>query len=195
MSRFSDYLETLALKNSLPQTGSGWNLKTEWLFFPGMLFSSDRKWWGDWGTRRTAHEGIDITYYSTAPPGQNRSVKIKSLNDAAKVPAAEEGAILNICDDFLGKSVVVSILEDAETSTRILFVYAHVKPVKTLKTGMTVRKGQVIATVCNPYRNPEMPAHLHFSCFEIPMKTKAKDLNWDFFTTDPGVNIINPVDI
>ena len=105
MKRFPDYLAALSRVNGLGQA-------VQWLFYPGMLFSSRDKWWGDFGIRSSAHEGIDITYYRTL---QGR---ICCFDDAILVPAMEDGRIINICDDFLGRTLVVDPEKESSGGTR-----------------------------------------------------------------------------
>ncbi len=85
----------------------------EWLFYPGMLFGSCDKWWADWGTRYTPHEGLDITFYRKKIDDAIRSdnsscgCDILSFDSSVVIPAMFDGTVLNICKDFLGQSVVI----------------------------------------------------------------------------------------
>ena len=54
-------------------------------------------------------------------------------------------------------------------------------------------KDEIIARICRTDKNPLMPPHLHFSCFEVPRNLKSKALNWDLFTTDRRVRFIHPL--
>jgi len=186
VSRFSDYLLLISQTNKLTG-GLGNNQKIQWLFHCGMLFSSKDKWWGDFKFRHAAHEGIDITYYRL------QHDCIQSFDDSIKVPAMEKGIVLNTCDDFLGVTLVVEHENLLSSNKRIIFVYAHIKPENNLKMGQTIQKGDVIAKVCDTHKNPQLPPHLHFSCFEIPKNISPKDLNWSLFPTHQDINLINPV--
>jgi len=186
MSRFSDYLEVISQVNNL-SFGLGNGQKVLWLFHCGMLFSSMDKWWGDFKYRQSAHEGIDITYYRTHPE------KIHCFDDSIKVPAMDDGIILNICDDFLAQTLVVEHESSIFSSKRILFAYAHIIHETSLKIGNVIRKKDLIARVCDTYKNPLLPPHLHFSCFEISKKVLPEHLNWSLFSANPDINLINPV--
>lgn len=94
--KFKEFLQSIVKLNQLSISDS-----EEWIFYPGMLFGSCAKWWADWKTRYTAHEGLDIAFY------KNLSGEIDKFDPAIMVPAIAEGTILNICDDFLGQSVVI----------------------------------------------------------------------------------------
>ncbi|MCP4670224.1 MAG: M23 family metallopeptidase [Desulfobacula sp.] len=196
MSRFSDYLKAISQINDL---GNGLScdvlknlplnstnaFKMQWLFYCGMLFSSRDKWWGDFKYRQSAHEGIDITFYRL-------NHKIHSFNDSIKIPAMEDGIVLNICDDFLAKSLVIK-QKTTVCNGQILFVYAHLIPKQDLKPGQIIKKNEVLATICKNSKNPQLPPHLHFSCFEVPEDIRPEDLNWDFFSKSHDINLINPV--
>jgi len=186
MRRLSDYLLLISQTNKL--TGSRDNKhKIQWVFHCGMLFLGKDKWWGDFKFRHAAHEGIDITYYRILPGC------IHSFDDTTKVPAMDDGRILNICDDFLGKTLVVENKSSLSINKRVIFAYAHVIPENNIKIDHTIQKGDVIARVCDTHRNPLLTPHLHFSCFEVPKNILPKDLNWSLFPTHRDINLINPV--
>ncbi|MCD4674502.1 MAG: M23 family metallopeptidase [Desulfobacula sp.] len=190
MNKFSDYLQAISRVNSQaddladdPVNG----LKVQWLFHCGMLFSSKDKWWGDFQLRHCAHEGIDITYYRTHPD------KIHCFDDSIKVPAMDGGIILNICDDFLGRSLVIEHENLMNFNRRILFVYAHITPEKGIKIGHTIQKQDIIARVCNTHKNPQLLPHLHFSCFEVSKDVQPEHLDWNLFSQNLEVNLVHPV--
>ena len=198
MSKFSDYLQAISKINNL---GNGLScdslkdlplnstntFKVQWLFHCGMLFSSRDKWWGDFKYRQSAHEGIDITFYKIYLD------EIHCFDDSIKVPAMDDGIILNICDDFLAQTLVIRHNDFISSNRQILFVYAHIVPAKGLQPGHIVTTNDPIAKVSNTYTNPQLPPHLHFSCFEIPKDIKPEYLNWDLFSKSPDINLINPV--
>jgi len=186
MSRFSDYLDIISQVNDL-SFGLGNDQKVQWLFHCGMLFSSKDKWWGDFKFRHSVHEGIDITYYRIHPE------KMQCFDDSIKVPAMDDGIILNICDDFLAQTLVVEHESSISSSKRVLFAYAHIIPEKGLKIGHVIQKKDVIARVCDTHKNPHLPPHLHFSCLETSKSILPECLNWSLFTTHPDINLINPI--
>jgi hypothetical protein len=182
MKTFSEYLNAVSRVNRL---GNG--QAVEWLFHPGMLFSSMDKWWGDFGFRSSAHEGIDITYFRT--PAE----EILCFDDSVQIPAMEDGRIINICDDFLGRTLVVETINQGFPETRVIYTYAHIRPEIRLTIGHCVKKDEVIARVCDTRKNPQLPPHLHFSCFEIEKGVLPRDLNWNLFSNDTAINRVNPV--
>nr|NJM04837.1 M23 family metallopeptidase [Desulfobacula sp.] len=182
MSKFPEYLAALSGINGLGKGGP-----VQWLFHPGMLFSSRDKWWGDFGTRASAHEGIDITYYRTL------SGEIRCFDDTLLVPAMADGRIINICNDFLGRTLVVDPEKEGSEGTRVIYTYAHVLPQTRLGRGHGISRDEVVARVCDTRKNPQLPPHLHFSCFEVRREVRPEDLNWSLFSRDPAVRGINPV--
>jgi len=186
MNKFSDYLQAISHINNLGD-GLENGRKVQWLFYCGMLLSSKDKWWGNFKLRQSAHEGIDITYYRTYPD------EIQNFDDSIKIPAMDDGIILNICDDFLAQTLVVEHENSMLFNRRTLFVYAHIIPEKNLKTGHIIKKQDVIARVSDTYKNPQLPPHLHFSCFEVLKKVQPEYLNWNLFSKNIDVNLIHPV--
>lgn len=184
MKQFTRYLDTFARINRLDEKSS-----INWFFHPGMLFLSRAKWWGDFKFRATRHEGIDICWY------QNGEGALGSIPVGTQVPAFDEGRILNICNDFLGKTIVVTKDAGSHTSTQSLAVtaYAHIQPVEGISIGNKITASQVIATVSDTHKNPELSPHLHLACFEIPSKTQPEQMNWNLFTDSDRINMINPV--
>jgi len=182
MKRFSEYLTAIARINRL---GNG--RQVEWLFHTGMLFSTRDKWWGDFGFRSSVHEGIDITYYRTLPG------EMCCFDDTILVPAMEDGRIINLCDDFLGRTLVVDPEKEGLAGTRVIFTYAHILPQSRLTIGHRISKNEVIARVCDTRKNPQLPPHLHFSCFEVEKGVLPEEMNWNLFSKGQAVKRINPV--
>jgi len=182
MKGFSEYLTTLARVNRLDPPGP-----VEWLFHTGMLFSSRDKWWGDFGSRSSAHEGIDITYFRTRP------LEICRFDDTIIIPAMEDGRIINICDDFLGKTIVVDPEDHEFSGLRVILTYAHILPENRLTIGHRIKKNEVIARVCDTRKNPQLQPHLHLSCFEVERDIAPDNLNWKLFSDNTMVNAIHPV--
>jgi len=207
--KFKDCLKSIAKINHLPISD-----EEEWLFYPGMLFGSWAKWWADWKTRYTAHEGLDISFYRTL------GGDIGSFDPTVMVPAMADGTVLNICDDFLGQSVVIehrrhsSIKEghcNHATST-VAAVYSHICVEQNsierlklndnrasrnhLKAGMAVTEGQIIGRVADTsMKKSGILPHLHISLIEIDSTTPPDQLNWELFANPAcnSVRFLNPV--
>jgi hypothetical protein len=184
-NRFTHYLDTLSRVNGL---GGGQDVN--WLFYPGMLFLSPAKWWDDFGSRASVHEGVDITYFKTA------SGVLQQFDTTVRVPAMAGGRVLNICSDFLGKSIVTEPFGAASRpDLRVLYIYAHVVPMDHIGYGSTVSKNESIARVCSSKKNPLMPPHLHFSCIEVPRRFSRETLNWELFSAHHRIRLIHPLSV
>lgn len=183
MKNFSNYLQAIARTNHLEN-----DLKTQWLFYCGMLFLSREKWWGDFKYRPALHEGIDICWYRT----ENKK-QVHCFTPEIRIPAMENGTVLNICNDFLGQTLVVELKNPTNSNFRIVLTYAHVVPEPGILKGQKIKKNQVIAKVSDTKKNDTLPAHLHFSCFEILEPVPENHLAWDVFTDPEKVNMICPV--
>lgn len=181
MSNFKQYLAAVASANRLGPD-------IEWVFHPGMLPESRRKWWGDFKTRPAAHEGIDICFYRTG------TGPIRQLPAGARVPAWSSGTVLNICDDFLGTTLVVAPQAFVSERTRILEVYSHLSVCDEITPGTGLGAGQIIAQTADTHATGSvLPPHLHLSCIEVPAHIQADALNWTLFPRRDNVNVINPV--
>ncbi len=181
MSDFTQYLAALASANRLGHD-------IEWVFYPGMLPESRLKWWGDFTTRPAAHEGIDICFYRT------RTGQIRHLPPGAPVPAWSSGTVLNICDDFLGNTLVVAPESVASGGTRVLEVYSHLSVCETIRPGSGLQTGQIIARIADTHAiGSVLSPHLHLSCIEVPAHIPSDALNWSLFPRREKVNVMNPV--
>ena len=156
-----------------------------WLFYPGMLFGSREKWWPDTGSRPTAHEGLDICYF-TDGLGRDRQ-----FDPAVKVPVMAAGTVIAVCDDFLGRSVFLEHL-----SGGMISVYAHIIPLKTIGPGSGISEGGVIGRVADTTgRKNRMPAHLHVTVMKIPEGLPGEQLNWNFICGSGRVKLFDPLTV
>lgn len=203
MTKFSGYLETIARVNHLvPDIKSRENCAVknkgavEWLFHEGMLFASPQKWWDDFKIRATPHEGIDITYYrghhfsDLSSPDTDRPVM--SFDPTIQVPALAGGTIVNICNDFLARTIVVQYKKNKPNNTRVLLAYAHIQPGEKISKGQSIQKNEIIAIIGPTHKNPKLPCHLHISCIEVSDSVPVNTLNWNLFTQTDQVCLINP---
>jgi murein DD-endopeptidase MepM/ murein hydrolase activator NlpD len=187
MKVFQSYLKKIADINHLDIAYAGDNSEG-WIFHHAMLFLSKASWWNN--LRKTPHEGIDLIFYK-----ENKGKRIQKLNTDTFIPAATDGKIINICNDFIGKSIVVLDNSSGQNKFNIIYVYAHILPVGTMQIGTKLKQGDVIAKIAKTdKKKTTLPPHLHFSVMEIPKGLPAKDLNWKLFS-DQGseINLINPL--
>jgi len=181
MKRFSRYLAALSRANALGD-------HVEWLFYPGMLQESRDKWWDDFGRRPCAHEGMDICFYRT------KTKKMNHLSKTAQIPAMDNGIVLNICNDFLGQSLVVTHGKETFGSPDVILVYSHLEIQKNIAPGSRLEKDQIIARVFDTsQKQSKLLPHLHISCIELTRQTPVDALDWGLFADREKVNLINPV--
>ncbi|MDT8380344.1 MAG: hypothetical protein RQ739_15785 [Desulfotignum sp.] len=182
MSCFKQYLAAVSSANSLGHD-------TEWLFYPGMLPDSRLKWWGNFGSRPAAHEGIDICFYRAGGSGL-----IRSLPAGARVPAWSSGTVINMCGDFLGTSLVMELETVLSQRTRILEIYSHLTVGDAMTPGTRIHTGQIIARITDTRaKGSVLPPHLHLSCIEVPAHIPADKLDWSLFARREKVNVLHPV--
>ncbi|MBF0200291.1 MAG: M23 family metallopeptidase [Desulfamplus sp.] len=162
---FLNYLSDLAELNSLPLYSRG-----GWIFHPGMLFGSPFKWWGSGGLRATLHEGVDVVMY------KNKDGETAHVTPTLEVPSIFHGVVLNICSDFLGKSVIVSHRDN------FCLVYAHIEPAQSLRSGTRLARGEVLGNVADTSgKKSGIPSHLHVTALEILMPIAHEKLDWNLF--------------
>jgi murein DD-endopeptidase MepM/ murein hydrolase activator NlpD len=156
-----------------------------WLFYPGMLFGSREKWWPDTGVRPTAHEGLDICYFTD---GSGRGLQ---LDSGSKVPVMSAGTVIAICEDFLGRSVFLEHKRDG-----LISVYAHIVPLRTVGPGYMAGAGEVIGSVADTAgRKNRMPAHLHVTIMNLPPDPSAVHFDWKFICRSGRVTLFDPLEI
>lgn len=126
---------------------------------------------------------------------RDRDNRTTWLHQEVQVPAMADGRILNICRDFLGQSVVMHYADCPENDSRVMLVYAHIRPDSRITAGLTVTKGDLLGTLADTSnRKSGIPCHLHISVMEITNAVDDAQLNWDLFATPvpTGVNIYDP---
>lgn len=162
------YLRRLAAINRLPEAAI-----LEWLFYPGMLFASRRKWWGDFACRHSDHEGLDIWLYRTG----NKHVGM--LDPGTQVLPIAAGRVINICTDFLGVSVIVENEQLSGRHARVVSVYSHLDKNVWVSSGQRVSPEKGFATLASTAgRKSGIPCHLHISVMEISREIPPDRINW-----------------
>ncbi|MBF0204917.1 MAG: peptidoglycan DD-metalloendopeptidase family protein, partial [Desulfamplus sp.] len=165
----------------------------------GMLFGSNEKWWADWGNRYAPHEGIDIVFYRKS--NKTFDCDICSFDSNIKIPTMADGIILNICDDFLGQSVIIkhsmhNFEQSACKKSSVVVSYSHIMADKCLKAGMAVTKEQILGTVADTsMKKSGILPHLHISIMEISTTIPHNELNWNLFSNQSCDSVIffNPL--
>jgi murein DD-endopeptidase MepM/ murein hydrolase activator NlpD len=179
--RISRFSEHLIRANSLDRQG----LK-EWAFYPGMLFNSPEKWWGDRGKRERPHEGLDVCMY------RNAKDEIIRLDKKTKIPAMYDGIVVRILDDFLGHSVMIEhALPD---NRKFCTIVAHTVPHQDMRAGMKVREGDIIAAVADESRSKGViQPHLHISIGLVSEDVSYVDLEWGNIYESNMLTLLDPL--
>lgn len=165
------------------------------LFFQGMLFNSDRKWWGQKGGRRSLHEGIDVCFF------ESRRGQYFRLDESTDVPMIYDGRVEHITDDFLGKTVIARHFSDLEgipgaDQPACLSLYGHLNPDKNLRVGDELKHGQVFAKIAGVGKKKQLlPPHLHLSLANPHLLPPAHKLEWEFLNTVDRKIFFDPIDI
>ncbi len=159
----------------------------EWIFVPGMLFSSMEKWWGT-GRRDRPHEGLDLCFYA------DHKHNIFRLSEKIKIPALFDGIIAGIIDDFLGKSIIIKHNISSGAGTVFCSILGHVIPHKIISVDSIVKQGDVIASVAaSGGSKTKISPHLHLSLGHIIEDFPLQKLDWNTIS-DPGVfSLLDPI--
>jgi len=179
----SRFTEMLIEKNALDRSGF-----ERWIFCHGMLFNSPDKWWGDYGQRDYPHEGVDLCLY------EDRSARIRRINERIKIPVMQDGVVKAIFKDFLGKTVIVEHEPDYNNTGKSISFYAHTNLQPEIEAGLIVKKGDIIATLAdtgNP-RSTIIP-HLHLS-IGLPSEAFSYDrFVWNTIRRPEMITLLDPL--
>ncbi len=113
----------------------------QWLFLPGMTFGSGLKWWGNGGPRPQAHEGIDFCLY------HNAGGRLCRLSADTRSAVAGDGVVVQVTDDFLGRSVFVHHPCFDRASFRLISAYGHLRPCSHVCPGHVAPAGEIIGAL------------------------------------------------
>lgn len=160
-----------------------------WAFYPGMLFMSREKWWGDMGRRQTAHEGLDIGVFL------DYRLKPVLIPDQAVVPVVFEGEVLAFGeDDFFGYTLYVKHADMRVDGRVLCTIYGHVTPHPDLYPGKLVQTSEIIALVSD-FGTPKsgITRHLHLSVGWVRESSARDRLTWKMLNDSNIVKLIDPM--
>jgi murein DD-endopeptidase MepM/ murein hydrolase activator NlpD len=159
------------------------------VFWPGMLFNSMDKWWGDYGRRDFPHEGVDVCLY------QDTAGQIHRLGENARIPVMHAGVVRALFTDYLGQAVILEHDLPAGPS-RLLSVYAHTQPLAGIEPGVSVAAGDIIATIADTSRSKtDILPHLHLSFGTPSMKMVYEPFVWDSMRDPEQVALLDPLGV
>ena len=178
--RKSNFTTNLIALNQLHDCGF-----KAWLFKPGMGFGEPEKWWSDQGARPTRHEGLDLTGFQDKANGEYL------LTEGTIVPPLYGGRLINIIDDFLGRTVIVDHGISNQAGLSLHGFYAHLAPTAKLKTGALLYETAGLGAIAAG--NHICPPHLHISTVWISRDFPIGQLNWPDFTEQEGFLPCDPL--
>lgn len=160
-----------------------------WAFYPGMLFQSREKWWGDMGRRQTPHEGLDVGVFL------NHRREPVPIPDCAVVPVVFKGEVLAFGeDDFFGVTLYVRHSEVRDGGWVLCTIYGHVTPRPDLYPGKAVRAWEPIASVSDfGAAKTGIARHLHLSLAWILESSTHRALTWKILNDSSQVRLIDPM--
>ena len=165
-----------------------WGFK-KWVLHTGMLFNSLEKWWPSEGKRPTGHEGLDICLF------QDDNNNLRELVAPIQIPAAMEGRIVKIMQDFLDLSIVVYHEKFSDAEWGFYTIYAHTTPKDHIIEGKSIEEGNLIATIQKTKTNKklEMLPHLHISLGWIHKSLPVQELNWPSINIRKDMYLLDPL--
>ena len=156
----------------------------KWIFETGMLFLSEKKWWGDKGYRRHRHNGLDIRLYETSEG------TLTTINEETRIPIIYEGRIVSIIKDFLGRSLFAAH-EIYDGNFQLYTIYGHVIQATSIVTGKFLNEGTPVATLAKA-SDAQVPSHLHVSVALVPKTIPPETLTWDILDKNEGISFLDP---
>jgi hypothetical protein len=160
----------------------------EWLLCSGMLFKAPNTWWGIQGKRKKLHEGLDLGFY------KNQKKEIIGFDDSTRIPTIYEGEIVGIFNDFLGKSILIKHEITSADNGTLCTIFGHVNPEKEIYPGMSLKEGNIIASVVNSGTS-SVSSHLHISIGWAKKEITDEFLDWKVISSSETLKQIDPLEI
>jgi murein DD-endopeptidase MepM/ murein hydrolase activator NlpD len=179
-------MSTFPFSLSSPLDLSGYGDNISFVFHPGMLFDSERKWWSPQGQRLSPHEGLDLCLLQL--PGQAP----EPLPADTPVLAAAPGRVVAMTPDFLGQSVIISHGQDQTGSKEWISLLAHIDTHPDIDEGLPLESGQEIGRTKTFTYPRGMLCHLHLS-IGLLLTPRNYDLAWPELTQRIRVHFIDPL--
>jgi len=158
------------------------------VFFQGMLFGSEKRWWGAAGLRGTSHEGLDLCFFESIGHEYFR------LDESVKLPMLYDGRVEHITEDFLGKTVITRHNFEDPNQPALLSLYGHLIPDKNLTIGDEIKQGQGFAKIAGFEKQKKiLLPHMHISLARPDLLPPANRLEWEFLNTVDRSVFIDPL--
>ena len=181
-TRFNEYLVG---HNNLGERGF-----ENWIFHPGMLFNSTDRWWGNGGSRDNPHQGLDLCLY------RDRNGEDCALDEKIKIPLIYDGEVVNIINDYNGKSIFLIHDTCDGKGNQLYSIYGHTEPYDGFAKGRILNEGDVIATIKDTReKKVDIMPHLHVSLAWVPKSLPDNKLNWKTISDPAIVTLLNPLEV
>lgn len=178
-SLFNDHFQKL---NPFVKTLDIWKIEQ------GMSFKSPLKWWGNKGTRKTLHEGIDLcSLYDIAG--------CRKLNSSYRFTPLFSGTVVGLFADFLGKSILFRHNIMDANGRQLYSVFGHVFPLPGIVSGAFVTESQPVVRLAESPKADILPDHLHISLMWILPLYEAEALNWDSIASSKNIFLVDPLEV
>ncbi len=173
-------------KNIIKCNSSALQAFKEWIFYPGMLFGSEEKWWNK-GKRDNPHEGLDLCFY------KDQIDRICLLDEQTKIPAIFNGMIVGIFEDFLGKSIIVEHVLNKQAGS-FCTIFGHVIPKSGIATGSRIKQGEPIALISGTGKSKsKILPHLHISLGRVSEGISYGGLDWKSIGNPEKFSLQDPI--
>jgi murein DD-endopeptidase MepM/ murein hydrolase activator NlpD len=158
-----------------------------WAFYPGMRYKALDKWWGDLGRRDFPHEGLDFCLFLD-PSG-----RLRHLGANTWIPAMHDGVVRALFTDYLGQAVIIEHGNAPDKRQPYLSAYAHTQPLKEIRPGTRVKRGNIIATIADTrHSKANILPHLHYSIARATSEMVYKGMVWNDMRDPAKMVLINP---
>jgi hypothetical protein len=179
----SRFTEMLIAENELDQGGFD-----SWIFCQGMLFNSHDKWWGDHGLRDFPHEGIDLCLF------KDGNSRICQLAETTRIPVMADGVVKAMFKDYLGIAIVIEHEPAGTNCGNLLSIYAHTQPRPGIDIGVSVHKGDIIATLADTsHSKANIRPHLHFSLGLCTAPISYDGFVWNTIRKPEMITLMDPL--
>ena len=150
-----------------------------------MKYGETNKWWGDNGPRQSPHEGLDFVAYIDSAAQRHL------LEPGILTPPLFKGCVVNIIDDFLGRTIILEHSHKTGDGLRLLSFMAHILPPPDIKPGSAISALNLLGEVA-PGNNASLP-HLHISTAWASPAFPIADFSWANFKKQDGFIPCDPI--
>jgi murein DD-endopeptidase MepM/ murein hydrolase activator NlpD len=178
----SPFTDVFVRENNLDKRGF-----SSWFLYPGMEFGAQETWWGNKGTRIRPHEGIDLCFC------RGTADKMFRIDESVKIPVMYDGIVVNIIDDFIGKTIIMEHSFPDISEGTFLTLYGHTNPAEGLKRGRSLNAGGIIATLATPRGSKGLLPHLHLTLAWQRETIPHDMLNWTNISNPDIVRLVDPL--